>query len=96
MSVFEEGRVFEAETQEAIYCDVGDPDEGDGRGRVPVQEIASEEKGDGEPEGVDEVVGCCACAWIHQKAEHEEIGSEEEYGEEDPAVVEMLVEEDGE
>lgn len=43
-----------------------------------MQKIACEEEGDGEPEGVDEVVGRCAEARVEEIAEHEEIGSEEE------------------
>jgi hypothetical protein len=45
---------------------------------------------------MDEVVSCCSKANVGQVSEHEEVGSEEEDGEERPAVVEMLVGEDGE
>ena len=43
-----------------------------------------------------EVVSCGADAGVDEVAEHEEVGSEEEEREEEPAVVEMLVGEDGE
>ena len=45
---------------------------------------------------MDEVVSCRSEANVGQVAEHEEVGSEEEDGEERPAVVEMLVGDDGE
>ena len=45
---------------------------------------------------MDEVVSCRSEANVGQVAEHEEVGSEEEEGEERPAVVEMLVGDDGE
>jgi hypothetical protein len=94
VSVFEEGGVFEAVAQETIEGDVGDPYEGYGRSRLPVQEIACEEKGDGEPEGVSEVISCGAEARVDQVAGHEEIRSQEEDCEEQPAVVQVLVEEE--
>lgn len=45
---------------------------------------------------MDEVVGCGSGAWVDEVAEHEEIGGEEEDGEEQPTVVEVLVGEEGE
>ena len=45
---------------------------------------------------MDEVVSCRSEANVGQVAEHEEVRSEEEEGEERPAVVEMLVGDDGE
>jgi len=45
---------------------------------------------------VYEVVSCGSEANVCQVAEHEEVGSEKEEGEERPAVVEMLVGDDGE
>ena len=45
---------------------------------------------------MNEVVSCGSKANVGQVAEHKEVGSEEEDGEERPAVVEMLVGDDGE
>lgn len=54
-------------------------------------EVAEEEEGEWEREGVSEVVGCGADAGVEEVAEHEEVGSKEEDGEEEPARVEELV-----
>ena len=43
-----------------------------------------------------EVVGYRADAGVDEVAEHEEVWREEQEGEEEPSVVEMLVGEDGE
>jgi len=96
VGVFEEGRVFEAVAEEAVEGDVGCPDEGEGL--VPVLEVADEEEGEREGEGVGEVVDCGAEVDVDEVAEHEEVGCEEEDCEEKPAVVEVLVgeEDDGE
>jgi hypothetical protein len=90
------GRVFEAVAEEAVEGDVGDPDEGDGRGQMPVLKEADEEESEGEGEGVGEVVGCGAEADVDEIAEHEEVGCQEEDCEKEPAVVEVLVDEEGE
>jgi hypothetical protein len=45
---------------------------------------------------VDEVVERCADAGVHEITQHEEVGREEEQGEEEPAVVEVLVGVEGE
>ena len=91
VGVLEEGRVFEAEAEEAVEGDVRGPDEGDCEGELPVEEVACEQEGEWEGEGVGEVVGCRAQANVDEVAEHEEIGREEEDREEEPAEVEMLV-----
>jgi hypothetical protein len=96
VGVLEVGRVFETVAKEAVYGDVGDPDEGKCCGELPVQDVVGEEEREREGERMDEVVGGCSCARVDEVAEHEEIGSEEEEGEEKPAVVKMLIGEEGE
>ena len=61
---------------------------------MPVLEVADEEDGQREGEGVGEVVDCGAQADVEEIAEHEEVGGEEEECEEEPTVVEVLVGED--
>jgi hypothetical protein len=95
VGVFEAGWVFEAVAKEAVEGYVGCPDEGCGGGWMPVLEVAEEEEGEWEGEGVDEVVGRGPDAGVEEVAEHEEVGGEEEDGEEEPAVVEVLVKENG-
>ena len=92
----EGGWVLEAVAEEAVEGDVSDPDEGEGCGLMPVLGVTDEQEGQSEGEGVGEVVGCGADAGVDEVTEHEEVGREEEEREEEPAVVEMLVGEDGE
>jgi hypothetical protein len=92
----EGGRIFEAVAEEAVESDVGDPDEGECCGLMPVFVVTGDQKGERKGKGVGEVVGCGADAGVDEVAEHEKVGSEEEEREEEPAVVEMLVGEDGE
>ena len=87
MGVLEECGVFEAVAEEAVEGDVGGPDEGEGCSEMPVKDVAGQEEGEGEGESVGEVVGCGSEADVGEVAEHEEVGSEEEDREEDPAVV---------
>jgi hypothetical protein len=96
VGVFEKGGIFEAVAEEAIESDVGCPDYGDGRGEGPVLDIAGQEKNKGKSKGVGEVVGGGSDEWIDEVAEHGEVGSEEEDGEEKPAGVEVVVGEEGE
>jgi hypothetical protein len=91
VGVLEEGGIFEAEAEEAVQGDVGDPDERERGGKGPVEEIAEEQEGEGKGEGVDEVVGGGSEAGVEEVADHEEVGCEEEDGEEEPTVVEMVV-----
>jgi hypothetical protein len=97
VGVLEVGRVFEAVAEDAVEGYVGCPDECDGEGELPVSGVADEEESEREreSEGVGEVVDCGADAGVGQVAEHEEVGCEEEDCEEEPAVVEVLVGEEG-
>ena len=65
-------------------------------GQVPVLDVAGEQEDEREGEGVGEVVDGGADAGVDEVAEHEEVGREEEDGEEEPAAVEVLVGEEGE
>jgi hypothetical protein len=96
VGVLEVGRVFEAVAEEAVEGYVGCPDERDGGGELPVSGVADEEESEREGEGVGEVVDCGAEADVGEIAEHEEVRGEEEDCEEEPAVVEALVGEEGE
>jgi hypothetical protein len=96
VGVLEEGGVFEAVAKEAVGGDVGCPDEGQGEGQAPVKDVAGEEEREREGYGVNEVVGCGADADVDEVTEHEEVRCEEEEDEEKPAVMEMLVGEEGE
>jgi hypothetical protein len=96
VGVLEAGWIFEAVAEEAVYGYVGGPYEGDGGGEVPVLEIADEEESEREVESVGEVVGCGAEADVGEIAEHEEVWCQEEDCEKEPAVVEVLVDEEGE
>ena len=58
-------------------------------------DVADKEKGQRERESVGEVVNCGSDTGVDEVAEHEQVGGEEEDGEEKPAVVEVLVGEDG-
>ena len=59
-------------------------------------QVTDEQNGERKAERVDEVVEGSADADVDQVAEHGEVGGEEEDCEEEPAVVEMLVGEEGE
>src|ERR1700722_9009287 len=59
-------------------------------------DVAGQEKSKGKSKGVGEVVGGGSDEWIDEVAEHEEVGSEEEDGEEKPAGVEVVVSDEGE
>ena len=96
MGVLEECGVFEAVAEEAVRGYVCDPDEGDCGGETPVQEISCEQESQGKREGVDEIVERGSEARVQEVADHEEVWSEEEDGEEKPAIVQVLVSEDGE
>jgi hypothetical protein len=96
VGVLEKGRVFETVAEETVEGDVGRPDEGQFGGEMPVLNVTGEEEGQREGQGVDEVVGRGAEAWVDEVGEHEEVGGEEEDCEEEPTVVEVLVGEDGE
>ena len=72
------------------------PYEADCLGCGPVLNVADEQKGERECERVDEVVEGSADANIEEVAEHGEVWREEEKCEEEPAVVEVLVGEEGE
>jgi hypothetical protein len=63
---------------------------------MPVLDVAGQEKCEREGEGVGEVVEGGAGADVEEIAEHEEVGREEEDCEEQPAVVEVLIGEEGE
>jgi len=94
VGVFEVGGVFEAETEEAVEADVGGPDEGD-RERLRF----CGEEGDGEQCGgseisVGEIVESGAEADVAEIAQQEQVGREEEDGEEKPTGVELVIEED--
>jgi hypothetical protein len=95
VSVFEEGGVFEAITQEAVEGYVGDPDECDCYEELMLSGVGDEKEDERENEGVAEVVDGRSDARIGKVAEHGEVWGEEEEREEKPAVVEVLVEEDG-
>ena len=56
VSVFEEGGVFKAVTQEAVEGYVGDPDEGDCYEDWVIGGIGDEEESDWKDEGVGEIV----------------------------------------
>jgi len=61
-----------------------------------VFDVARKQEEKREGDGVYEVVHGGAEADVGQEAEHGEVRGEEEDGEEEPAVVEVLVGEDGE
>jgi hypothetical protein len=90
VGVFEEGGVFEAVAEETVGGYVGSPDETDFEGQGMMGRVAHEQECQGEGQGVGEVVEGCACAWVEEVAEHKEVWSEEEDGEEEPAEVEVL------
>jgi hypothetical protein len=95
MSVFEVCRIFQPVAEEAVEGDVAGPDDGDGLKRQAMGLKGDEKEKDGEEESVGEVVDGGSDAWVCEVAEHEEVWSEEEDGEEQPTEVEVLVEEDG-
>ena len=87
MGLFELGGVFESIAEQAVEGDVGDPDEGNWQGAgVIVKERKGQEK-EGQEQDVSGVVERCSEADVEDVTEHEEIGSEEENGEEQPAQV---------
>src|SRR5277367_5360490 len=56
VGVLEEGGVFEPVAEETVHGYVCDPDEGECRGEMPVEQIAGEQENEGKREGVDEIV----------------------------------------
>lgn len=59
-------------------------------------DVAGQQEGEWEGQGVGEVIDCGAEPGVDEVAEHEEVGGEEEECEEEPACVEVLVGEEGE
>ena len=73
VGVLEEGGVFESVAEEAIHGYVCDPDEGDSRGEMPVEQVAGEQESEGKREGVDEIVERGPKARVREIANHEEV-----------------------
>ena len=91
MGVFEGGGVFETIAEHSIHADVREPNQDQGK----LRQLAGEPE-DGEEYqrggiGMGEVVDGSADFWIDEIAEHEKVGREKEYGEEEPVGVELMV-----
>jgi len=73
---------------------VGGPDQDEGKElRLGGEEGDGEQDG-GSYEGVREIIESSADAYVCQVAKHEEVGCEEEDGEEEPTGVELVIDED--
>ena len=95
VGVVEAGGVFKAEAEHAVEADVADPDGGQGKQNGFGSEEANRDERRRTEIGVDEVVAGGSDADADEIAEHEEIGCKDEHGEEEPAGVEVAVEENG-
>ena len=95
VGVLEEGGVLESVAEEPVEGYVRDPDERERGGDVPVEQITGEQESQGKCEGVDEIVEDGSEARVQEIADHEEVWSEKQDGEEKPAVVQVLIGDDG-
>ena len=94
VGVFKVFRIFQPEAEEAVEGDMTGPDDGEGFEERAVGLEGDEKEKDGQEEVVGKVVGGCSDARVGEVAEHEEVWSEEEEGEEEPAEMVVLVEQD--
>ena len=91
MGVLKVGRILEAETEESIETDVGDPDEGEG-----IEEGLGSEEGYGDQKqgcevSVGGIVENGAETRVGEIAEHEDVRGEEQDGEKKPAGVGQVI-----
>jgi hypothetical protein len=93
--IFKVAGVLEAEAKEAVEAHVADPDEGDGIELWLGGEVCDGEQDARRDVSVGEIIGCCSGADVAEIAEHEQVGSEKEDGEQEPAGVKLVVKEDG-
>ena len=93
VGVFEISGVFEAETEQAVEADVGGPDEGDGKELWFYGEVGDGEQDGWSEVGVGKIIKGGTEVDVREIAEHEEVWREQEDGEEEPAGVELVVEE---
>ena len=95
VAIFEMGRVFETESEKAVETHMSGPDQDDGKELRLGGEVGDGEQDGGSEVSVGEIIDSCSDANIGEIAEHEEVGREKEDGEEEPAGVDLMIEEDG-
>jgi len=73
---------------------VGGPDQDEGKELRPGGEEGDGEQDGGSYQSVSKIIEGCAHAYVGKVAKHEEVGCEEEDGEEEPSGVELVIHDD--